>query len=59
MWGIFGIAHIISWPIAAGIIFALYFLIKNRSEKTQRIVLGILSFSGISAIIYNLVAWCP
>ncbi len=57
MWGIFSIAHFISWPIAAIIIFALYFLIKNRSEKTQRIVLGILSFSGISAIIYNLVAW--
>ncbi len=43
--------------MAVGIIFALYFLIKNRSEKTQSIVLGILSFSGISAIIYNLVAW--
>ena len=56
-WGIFGIAHIISWPIAAGIIFALYFLIRKRSEKTQRIVLGILSFSGIAAIIYNLLEW--
>ncbi len=57
MWGIFGIAHIISWPVAAAIIFALYFLIRNKSEKTQRIVLGILSLSGISAIIYNLVMW--
>lgn len=56
-WGIFGIAHMISWPIAAGIIFALYFLIRKRSEKTQRIVLGILSFSGIAAIIYNLLEW--
>lgn len=57
MWGIFGIAHIISWPVAAAIIFALYFLIRNKSEKTQRIVLGILSLSGISAIIYNLWMW--
>lgn len=57
MWGIFGIAHFVSWPVAAIIIFALYFLIKNRTEKTQRIVLGILSLSGISAIIYNLVTW--
>ena len=56
-WGLFGIAHMISWPIAAGIIFALYFLIRKRSEKTQRIVLGILSFSGIAAIIYNLLEW--
>ena len=57
MWGIFGIAHIISLPIAIGIILALYFSIRKASEKTQRIVLGILSFSGIAAIIYNLVMW--
>lgn len=57
MWGIFGIAHIISWPIAAGIVFALYFIIRNKSEKIQRIVLGVLSFSGIAAIIYNLFEW--
>lgn len=56
-WGIFGIAHILSWPVAAGIILALYFLIKNRSERVQRTVLLILSFSGIAAIIYNLVVW--
>lgn len=57
MWGIFGIAHIISWPVAAAIIFALYFLIRNKSKKTQRIVLFVLSLSGISAIIYNLLMW--
>lgn len=56
-WGIFGIAHLISWPIAAAIIFGLYFLIRKRSEKTQRLVLGILSFSGIAAVIYNLLRW--
>ena len=56
-WGIFGIAHFISWPIAAGIIFGLYFLIRKRSEKTQRLVLAILSLSGIAAVIYNLLRW--
>lgn len=57
LWGIFGIAHLVSLPVAAGIIIGLYFLLKNKSEKTQRIVLGILSLSGISAIIFNLVQW--
>lgn len=56
-WGIFGIAHLISWPIAAAIIFGLYFLIRKRSEKTQRLVLAILSLSGIAAVIYNLLRW--
>ncbi len=56
-WGIFGIAHFISWPIAAAIIFGLYFLIRKRSEKTQRIVLAVLSLSGIAAVIYNLLRW--
>lgn len=56
-WGIFGIAHFISWFVAAAIIFSLYFLIRNRSNIIQRIVLSILSFSGIAAIIFNLVNW--
>lgn len=56
-WGFFGIAHLISWPIAAAIIFGLYFLIRKRSEKTQRLVLAILSLSGIAAVIYNLLRW--
>ncbi len=56
-WGNFSIAHIISLFAAVAIIIALYFSIFKLSKKLQIIILGILSFSGIAAIIYNLVAW--
>lgn len=56
-WGFFGITHILTLVLAGGIIVGLYFLLKKKSEKTKTIVLGILSFAGIGAIIYNLVAW--
>jgi len=57
LWGSFGIVHIITLLISAGIITGLYFWLRVCSDKTQTIVLGILSFSGIVAIIYNLVVW--
>ncbi len=56
-WGSFGPVHLISLVLGAVITIALYFLLKHRSKTTQIIVLGILSFSGIAAIIYNLVTW--
>jgi uncharacterized membrane protein YwaF len=56
-WGFFSVTHIISLFIAAAIIVGLYFALKNKTAKTQTLVLGILSLSGIAAIIYNLVAW--
>ena len=56
-WGSFGLVHILSLLVSAGIIVGLYFLLKNRSDRVQTIVLGVLSFSGIAAIIFNLVAW--
>lgn len=56
-WGTFGTAHILSLIIAIALNVALYFLLKRCPQKIQIIVLGILSFSGISAIIYNLVTW--
>jgi len=56
-WGFFSITHIISLIVGVGIIVGLYFILRNKSQKTQIITLGILSFSGIAAIIYNLVAW--
>lgn len=56
-WGFFNTTHIITLIAAALIIVGLYFILKNRSEKTQTIVLFILSFSGISAIIFNLITW--
>ncbi len=56
-WGFLTVAHIVSLVIGVLIICALYLLLKGRSQKTQIIVLFILSFSGISAVIYNLLAW--
>ena len=56
-WGFLSSAHIISLILAVGIITLLYFILKNISDRVKTIVLGILSFSGIAAIIYNLVAW--
>ena len=35
----------------------LYFILKKCPRHVQTIVLGVLSFSGIAAIIYNLVTW--
>ena len=56
-WGTFGVTHIVTLIISAVMIIALYFILKKRSEKTQRIVLFVLSLSGIAAIIFNLVTW--
>lgn len=57
IWGTFTITHILSLLLGAAITIGLYFALKHRTEKTQTIVLGILSFAGIAAIIFNLVAW--
>ncbi len=57
VWGCFGLIHIVSLMIGAGIIVGLDFLLKGKREKTQLIVLGVLSFAGIGAIIFNLVTW--
>ncbi len=56
-WGTFSPAHLISLAAAGAIIVCLYFLLRPCSRKIQTVVLGILSFSGIAAIIYNLVSW--
>ena len=57
LWGSFGVVHLLSLFIGAGMIVGLYFLLRRFSAKTQTVVLGILSFSGIAAIIFNLVTW--
>ena len=56
-WGSFGAVHITSLILGIGIIVGLYFLLKRFSQKTQTIVLGILSFAGIGAILFNLLMW--
>ena len=56
-WGTFGIVHIASLIIGAGMIVGLYFLLRRAKPKTQTILLGILSFSGIIAVSYDFFAW--
>lgn len=56
-WGSFGILHVASLFFAVGLIAGLWYLLKNKSQKTQIITLFILSLSGIAAIIFNLVKW--
>lgn len=57
LWGSFGVVHLLSLVLSAGIIVGLYFALRNQSEKVQTCVLGICSFSGIVAIVYNLLKW--
>ena len=57
LWGSFGAVHITSLILAIGMMIGIYFLLKNKTEKTQLITLFILSLSGIAAIIFNLVKW--
>lgn len=56
-WGNFTVTHIVSLVIAIAIVVGLYFILKNRSDKVKTAVLFVLSFSGIAAIIFNLVKW--
>ena len=56
-WGSYGPIHLLSLAFAAVAVIGLYFILKNRSMMVKTIVLGILSFSGIAAIIFNLVEW--
>ena len=56
-WGNFSITHIISLLLVPVIFFVLYYVLRNKSNKTKTIVLFILSLTGISAIIFNLIYW--
>lgn len=56
-WGSFGIVHLSSLVLAAAALICLYYLLKPATKRVQIWVLGVLSFSGIAAIIFNLVTW--
>lgn len=56
-WGSFGIVHIITLFISTGIIAGLYFILRFFSVYVQTAVMGVLSFSGMAAIIFNLATW--
>lgn len=57
VWGSFGGIHWITLFLAGSMLIGLYYLLKNKSVKVKRTVLGVLSLSGIAAIIYNLLMW--
>lgn len=56
-WGSFGVVHIATLILGAAMILGLYFALRKASAKVKTAVLGVLSFSGIAAIIFNLVTW--
>ena len=56
-WGFFTPAHIISLVAVILMHVALYYALRDRSQKVQTAVLLVLSLSSIAAIIYNLLRW--
>ena len=56
-WGFFTPAHIGTLVLAVLMIGMLYHGLKNKSVRVQTLVLLPLSFSGIAAIMYNLLRW--
>lgn len=56
-WGFFGPVHIATLVFAAAMIMCLYRILRDRSRRVQTLVLGVLSLSGIAAIVFNLVTW--
>ena len=59
-WGFFTPAHIISLIAAAAMNIALYFAVRNRSQKVQIAVLTVFSLTGIAAVLFHLLRWgCP
>ena len=56
-WGTFTVAHIATLVAAAAILVGIYFALRRTSRTVQILVLGVLSFSGVAAIIYNLLIW--
>ncbi len=56
-WGSFTPLHIATLILSVGIIAALYFILRHKSERVQRTVLFILSLTAPAAVIYNILVW--
>lgn len=57
-WGAFSTCHIISLVFSMiAVPLTLYFTLRNRSEKTQRIVLFICSLWGPTSVFYSFFVW--
>lgn len=57
VWGSFGVVHILSLLLSVAVTAGLYFLLRRTSPARQTALLGVLSFAGIAAILFNLLAW--
>ncbi len=57
LWGSFGVVHIITLAIAAGLTVGIYYLLKHLPARARTVALVIMSCSGLVAVVYNLVAW--
>ena len=57
LWGTFSAAHIVSLLLAVGLTVGLHFLLRRFSDRRKIAVLFVLSFAGIAAIVFNLIAW--
>ncbi len=56
-WGFFTPVHIATLVLAALMLGVLYHGLRNKSRRVQTLVLLPLSFSGIAAIVFNLLRW--
>ncbi len=56
-WGSFGPVHIATLFLGAAIVVALYYILKNRSQKVQVWTLGILSFYCVTAVVWDFLNW--
>lgn len=56
-WGFFTATHILTLVFAAGLIVGMHYVLRRLNRKVQTAVLGVLSFLGIAAIVYNLLMW--
>lgn len=56
-WGSFGPVHLASLAVGGAMIVGLYFALRKAPRKVQQLVLGVLSLSGMAAVIFNLVTW--
>lgn len=57
IWGSFGTVHFLSLAFAVVLLVGLYFLAKHLPARACDALFIVLSFSGIAAILFNLLAW--
>lgn len=56
-WGSWGPVHLTTLVMGASLMVNLYFLLKNRTEKVQVIVMGILSLYCVAAVAFDFFNW--